>query len=171
MSKSFYIVGIQGLEEPQFSIDSITVERKADAIMSPIETGSFVFDNKVIRPLHVTVEASVPEEHWDSVWTKILKMYENRTYNFYEVYSKGEVIGDLMLVTLPRKETSDKYDRIDMTLQFVQVVYAKEGAKKIKTPRKKSDRATRPSGQKTMTSKIPNWLDILTGNWVTKALR
>lgn len=150
----FHIVGVQGLEEPDFSIDSIVVERIADSIMSPIETGSYVFDNKVIRPLQVTVEASVPEDSWDSVWTKLLKMYEDRTYNFYEVYSKGEIIGDLMLLKLPRRETPDKYDRIDMTLQFVQVMYAKEGSKKIKTPRNKSNASTKPSGQKSLMSSI-----------------
>ena len=148
----FYWVSIQGFAYTDISVNNITVDRKSDAIMSPVEEGSYIFDNKVIRPLTVTVDITVKEDRWESVYSRLLKMYENRRYEFYEVVTKGEVIGNLMMTGLPRKEVSDKFDAIDAELHFVQVVYVNERYKIISKPFAKSDTSTRCTGHKTLST-------------------
>lgn len=55
-----------------------------------------------------------------------------------------------MLLELPRKEESDKFDAVELTLKFVQVKIANEGRvyASISNPAKKSDTTTQPTGQK-----------------------
>ena len=136
-SNKFYWVNIPELETIEgvkqewgdvFNITNIDVDRTADAIMSPIELGTKVFDNKVIQPLHVTLNAIVKCRYWEAVWDKLLTMFNNRTYNFYDVYTKGELIDNLMLTKVSRVETVDKYDAVEVRLEFIQIVYATETA-------------------------------------------
>ena len=144
--------GGQIVGKPGLSVHSVEVDRTANAIKSPVERGHYVFDNKVIMPLEVTVNIIVKENEWDSVWSELERMYNNRSYEFYTVCTRGEVIGNLMLVGLPRKETPDKWDAVELTLKFVQVVIASEGRTyaSISNPAKKSDTSTQSTGQKVL---------------------
>ena len=150
----FYWVSIQGFAYSDFSVNNITVDRKSDALMSPVEEGMYIFDGKVIRPLTVTVDITVLEGKWESVYAQLLKMYENRSYKFYEVVTKGEVISNLMLTGIPRKEVPEKYDAIDAQLNFVQVVYVNEQYSHISHPKSKSDSSTKGTGQKRTSGRI-----------------
>lgn len=166
MSKEgFYWVSIQGFAYSDFSVNNITVDRKADAIMSPVEEGMYIFDGKVIRPLTVTVDITVLEGKWESVYAQLLKMYENRRYEFYEVVTKGEVIDNLMLISIPRREVPEKYDAIDAQLQFVQVVYVNQKFKAITKPKSSSDASTRGTGQKS-TGNAKKTMDFMFANRV-----
>lgn len=154
--EGFYWVSIPGLDgidglardkynAEKFNITNVTVKRNANAIKSPVETGYYVFDNKVLMPLEVTMSAVVCERNWDEVWSILLQIYNERSYNFYTVYTRGELIDNLMLVELTREETTDKFDAVDITLHFTQVVYTSEAAKEIAD---KKDQATKKTGQK-----------------------
>ena len=161
----FYWVNIPGLDSlegavngggsknswngEKFSISNITVKRTANAIRSPVETGYQVFDNKVIMPIEVTMSAIVKAADWQEVWGILQGIYDERSYNFYTVYTRGEIVRNLMLTEVTREETTDKFDAVDLTLHFVQVVYAKENALSIKTDDKK-DATTKQTGQKTL---------------------
>ena len=166
MSKDgFYWVSIQGFAYSDFSVNNITVDRKSDAIMSPVEEGMYIFDGKVILPLTVTVDITVLEDKWESVYAQLLKMYENRRYEFYEVVTKGEVIDNLMLISIPRREVPEKYDAIDTQLQFVQVVYVNQKFKAITKPKSKSDTSTKGTGQKS-TGNAQKTVDYMFANRV-----
>lgn len=152
----FYWVNIPGLDSLDtkdstggeiFSITNVTVTRSANAIKSPVETGHVVFDNKVIMPLEVTMKAIVKAKNWQSVWGTLLRIYNDRTYTFYSVYTRGEIIDNLMLVSMDRDETTDKFDAVDITLKFVQIIYATEQAKQVEN---KKDAKTKKSGRKNM---------------------
>ena len=147
--------GGQIIEKAGFSVNNVEVSRTANAIKSPVERGHYVFDNKVLMPLEVTVDILVKEDEWDSVWSELERMYNNRSYEFYTVYTKGEIIGNLMLLELPRKETPDKWDAVELTLKFVQVIIAREGRTyaSISNPAKKSDTSTQSTGQKVLTAR------------------
>ena len=147
--------GGQIIEKSGFSVQNVEVNRTANAIRSPVERGHYVFDNKVIMPLEGTVNIIVKENQWDSVWSELERMDNNRSYEFYTVYTKGEIIGNLMLLELPRKETPDKWDAVELTLKFVQVIIAREGRTyaSISNPAKKSDTSTQSTGQKVLTTR------------------
>lgn len=157
-SDGFYWVNIPGLDSIAgsahktdgeiFSITDVSVTRNANAIKSPIETGTQIFDNKVIMPLEVTMRAIVKAKNWQDVWEILLRIYNDRTYTFYSVYTRGEIIDKLMLVGIDREETTDKFDAVDLTLRFTQVIYATEEAKKVDD---KKDSNTKNTGQKNTT--------------------
>ncbi len=165
----FYWVNIPGLDSfeeigggkrdgwnsEKFSITNITVARKANAIRSPIETGYQVFDNKVIMPIEVTMSAMVKAANWQEIWDILQGIYDERSYNFYTVYTRGEIVKNLMLTEVTREETTDKFDAVDLTLHFVQVVYATE--KGVGIPGNtfdKKDENTKQTGQKTLTDRL-----------------
>lgn len=166
------------------NIMDITVERSAKAIMSPIETGSMVFDNKVIMPLHVTVRMTVDEKWWSKVWDKLVAMYNNRTYKFYSVYTRGELIEDLMLVKLPRRETSEMFDTVEFNLEFIQVIYASEKKRKVTSPQNQKTantglkNSTPPKSpiKKAVENSAKNVLGLMTGfptidmGWISEAI-
>lgn len=153
---SDHSAGSQIVEKAGFSINDVEVHRTSNAIKSPVERGHYVFDNKVLMPIEVTVNVLVKEDEWDYVWSELERMYNNRSYEFYTVYTKGEIIGNLMLLELPRKEQPDKWDAVELTLKFVQVMIAKEERKyaSITKPSKASDTSTQNTGQKTLISGI-----------------
>lgn len=167
----FYWVNIHGLDSlegavngggsrdswnsEKFSISNITVKRAANAIRSPVETGYQTFDNKVIMPIEVTMSAIVKAENWQEVWGILQSIYDERSYNFYTVYTRGEILRDLMLTEITREETTDKFDAVDLTLHFVQVIYAREEGFPIKeNTDDKKDAATKQTGQKTLTDRF-----------------
>lgn len=160
-SDGFYWVNIPGLDTIAdstdktggeiFSITDVSVTRSANAIKSPIETGTQIFDNKVIMPLEVTMRAIVKASNWQKVWEILLRIYNDRTYTFYSVYTRGEIIDNLMLVGIDREETSDKFDAVDLTLKFTQIIYATEQAKQVDDQK---DSSTKNTGQKNTTSPL-----------------
>lgn len=165
-NETFYLVGISDSGTDSMidgiSINDITVNRNADMIMSPVERGYYVFDQKVLRPLTVDVNVTILENDWTRAWNKIVNLYENRSYKFCSVYTKGELIESLMLANLPRKETPDKYDAVDLTLNFVQVIIAKESTEMYST-RSRSDTSTKKTGQKSLT---PSAIGFGIGNYI-----
>jgi hypothetical protein len=163
----FYWVNIPGLDSldgttdsggEKFNITNVTVNRKANAIRSPVETGYQVFDNKVIMPIEVTMSALVKASDWAGVWSILQGIYDERSYNFYTVYTRGEILRNLMLTEITREETTDKFDAVDLTLHFVQVMIASESSRmlasensnEISNPSDKKDSSTKHTGQKTL---------------------
>lgn len=146
----------------KFNITNVTVTRKANAIRSPVETGYQVFDNKVIMPIEVTMSALVKSSDWTEVWGILQGIYDERSYNFYTVYTRGEIIRDLMLTEITREETTDKFDAVDLTLHFVQVMIvsessralASENSNEISNPSDKKDVSTKHTGQKTLVDRF-----------------
>lgn len=70
----------QIIEKSGFSVNRVEVNRTAKGIMSPVERGHYVFDNKVIMPIEVTAEILVKEDEWDYVWSELEQMFNNRKY-------------------------------------------------------------------------------------------
>lgn len=128
------------------NIMKIDVNRRADAIMSPVEEGYKVFDNKVIQPLTANVTIIVKQRNWEKAWELILNMYNNRTYEFYDIETRGEIISNMMLTNVSRREIIEKSDAIELTLGFVQIIYATESSKMIPSDKQNSD--TTDTGQK-----------------------
>lgn len=170
----FYWVNIPGLDSitekdstngELFSITNISVKRNAAAIKSPVETGYQVFDNKVIMPLEVTMSAIVQARNWTRVWGVLLGIYNERSYNFYSVYTRGEVIDNLMLVDITREETSDKFDAVDLTLHFTQIIYTSEAGKAVEN---KKDITTKKTGRKMSYFHTPSIVGGMVGSFTTK---
>lgn len=152
----FYWVNIPGLDGLDglarddtngeiFNITNVTVKRNANAIKSPIETGLQIFDNKVLMPIEVTMSAIVNARNWTRVWEILLRIYNERSYNFFTVYTRGEIIDNLMLTDMTREETTDKFDAVDITLHFTQIIYATEQGKAVADSK---DSDTKDTGRK-----------------------
>ena len=130
------------------NIMEIEVSRSADAIMSPVEEGYKVFDNKVIQPLTAKVKIIIKQRNWEKAWELILNMYNNRTYEFYDIETRGEILSNMMLTNVSRAEIVEKNDALELELGFVQVIYANETDVMIPSDPQNSN--TKDTGQKSI---------------------
>lgn len=100
-------------------VESVPTSRMCNA---PIETGYMYNDNKVIDPMTLVVKGIVNAEDYSRAFSTIKKMYLNRDFEFYKVYSRAGYFDNLCLLEMPHKEDSEKYDAIEITLKFLQVM-------------------------------------------------
>lgn len=118
--------GDKEIMDDDFSVIDIEVDRRSEGIQHPVEDGTKIFDNKVILPLTVKLTGIVHLKNFERIWSYILKMYECRTYKFFDVLTKTEELNNLMLTEVPKRETSEKWDAVEITLTFQQVMFTKQ---------------------------------------------
>lgn len=120
---AFVCAGDYGSEPiKEFKVTEIEPSPSSRMIGSPVETGTMSFDNKVIDPITVKVVGMCHVSMYDKVYNKFLDMLENREWSFVSVVSKVQTYSKLMLTRMPHRETSDKHDVVEITLEFTQVI-------------------------------------------------
>lgn len=100
----------------------LTVKDSYDITGSPMETGVMTFDNKVRKPQTVVVEAIVKSDEWSSVKRKVSRMMSNRDFEFYSVSGKIDYYVNLALTDAKWDASDDKYDAVDLELEFQEVI-------------------------------------------------
>lgn len=139
-SDDFYLVSIDELADLEdayprsMGYQNVNVDRKADAIRAPVEEGYYVFDNKVIQPVSVDMTLIVKCSIWNEVHEKLVRMFEMREYTFYEITTRGDVFGNMALIGMSRAETNEMYDAMEVKLNFLQILTAREERKKVRKP-------------------------------------
>lgn len=135
----------------------IEVGKHAEAINSPVETGTKVFDNKVIQPITVDMEV-VAEAGNYAIHNIIDTMLKNRTYQFYTIGTKEGVYSNMMMVDASHTEEDSKFDKIVYKLQFVEILIASSSTQSFSVNKtaSASDATTIPTGRKIGSSYKPN---------------
>lgn len=109
-------------EIPGFSPDKVKVDRQSDMISAPIETGQRSFDNKVRKPLVITVTGTIPRYEDTYAKSRLLHMWENREFEFYAVTTKDGAYINLCLKDMTTENTTEKYDLQECTLVFMEAM-------------------------------------------------
>lgn len=125
-----------------FKIVDLDFSPTAKMCGAPIETGYMFNDNKVIEPPILNVKGIIKSNDYKSVYEQIKKMYLNRRFEFYRVFSKMGYMDNLCLLEMPHKEDAEKYDAVEMTLKFQQVMMDEQSGK----PGSDSDSDTKAIG-------------------------
>jgi len=141
-------------------ITRASVNKHAEAINSPVETGTKVFDNKVIQPIHIEMIVIADAGNY-AIKNIIDTMFKNRTYQFYTLGTKEGVYENMMMVDASHTEEDDKFNKIVYSLQFVEIIIAKSSSASSsisKNTSSSSDSSTIATGRKIGSSYKPNAL-------------
>lgn len=111
----------KGVGDIELYIASCQVSSRARMIKHPVESGGQIFDNKVIDPRMITIQASV---YADDTLTKesLRKMWRNRTYQFYEVSTREATYKNLSCTDCSHTENTEKLDMLEYTIRFEEVL-------------------------------------------------
>ena len=105
---------------------STNVNKRARMIRHPVESGGYVFDNKVIEPIKVTVSCesyALPgRREFEALRTKLNEMWRNRTFNFYSVTTTEDSYDNMSLVGCSHRANAEKPDALDFNLEFEEVL-------------------------------------------------
>ena len=107
-------------------VDNITITHTARGISAPVESGRYVFDNKVLMPATVSVRAILDCNHWQDTYSKLYAIYLEKSYEFTWVNSRGEYIENLMMESLSHSDTSEKFDAVEVNMKFTEVVITRQ---------------------------------------------
>ena len=104
-------------------VQSCDVSCRADLIKHPVESGSWVFDNKVRQPRVITIKALVGAK--DEETKKYLRgIWRNRTYEFYEIATREATYRNFCCEECSHNESADKMDALEYTIRFCEIIKA-----------------------------------------------
>ena len=145
-----------------FTIDD---SRSAKMISSPVETGKYVFDNKVIMPRVIDLRGIIPMAHNGDFenWTPqkclddLKKAFEDRSYNTYTVVTKTESIPNLVVDNLRYSYTSEKFDAVDVNITLKELITSKQSYRAVEPidkPANRDNSNTTEAGIKNLTTTV-----------------
>ena len=145
-------------------ITHIEVNKHADAIDSPVESGTKVFDNKVIQPINISLEVVADAGNY-AIHNIINTMLKNRTYQFYTIGTKEGVYENMMMIDASHTESDDKFDKIVYQLQFKEILIARSSSQSFTIGKlaKASDASTVSTGRKIGSTYSPRMFSTVTG--------
>ena len=113
----------EGVGDIKLYIASCQVASRARMIKHPIESGKTIFDNKILDPRTITIQASVYAD--DTVTKNSLRdMWRNRSYKFYEVSTREATYKNLACNECTHTENTEKLDMLEYTIRFEEVLKA-----------------------------------------------
>lgn len=140
------------------TINNIRDSQTSKLIGAPVESGSMVFDNKVIMPRKVDVNGIVSfvsrtngDRDPQAIFDAVEKMFSERSYNTFTIVSKSKVISNMICETCEITDTTDKYDAVEIALTFKELLVADASwrSKRIDSASSGDDNDTTSSGTKT----------------------
>lgn len=169
MNSTCCIKGTKG-EILMSCLNDIRDSNTSRIIGAPVESGKTLFDNKVIMPRRVEIRGSVTlvnlqcpngessQKTGEEIRDALVGMFNDQTYNTYTVVSKHAVIKNLICESLDFENNSQKFDVVDASIVFKELLIADARYKAIKTARTKSadDQPTKDSGDKSVSPVTSN---------------
>lgn len=99
------------------AVMDVKVSPSARMIRHPVESGGTVFDNKLLDPITLEVEAIVDYDDTEAI-NAIYKMWRNRSFKFYTIQTWDGEYRKMSLVSCPHPETPDTMGSLSYHLVF-----------------------------------------------------
>lgn len=127
MAATLQTITIRGgkgaIDEFSLHVNSCNVSSRARMSKHPIETGQTIFDNKVLDPRTITIQADVYATDGDTK-RKLREMWRNRTYQFYSIMTREAFYKNFSCTECSHVENTEKIDMLTYTIRFEEVMKA-----------------------------------------------
>lgn len=109
------------IEAFRLLVNSCNVSSRARMIKHPVESGHTVFDNKVLDPRMITIQADVYATD-GSTKRALRAMWRNRTFDFYSIMTREAFYKNFSCTECSHIENSEKLDMLTYTIRFEEVM-------------------------------------------------
>lgn len=111
-------------------VTSCRVSSRARMIKHPIENGKTIFDNKVLDPRVISINAVVDAKDRD-VQKQLREMWRERHYEFYTITTREAQYMNFACTECTHSESAEKLDVLEYTIQFEEVMMAKSRKEEV----------------------------------------
>lgn len=116
-------ITIQGIDTFHLVVQSCDVSCRAQLIKHPVETGSSVFDDKVLEPRVITIRAYVSAKD-KATRDKLDEYWRNRGFRFYTITTRAGTFENFCCEECSHSEGNSKLDALDYTIRFCEILKA-----------------------------------------------
>ena len=125
-------------------IDSVKQIMKARVLSAPVETGAQSFDNKVLDPYEVVVNATIvidDDQKYKKTMQTLREMMANRSFSFYSVTDGVNFYERLIMTECPIEREASKFDFLNIEIKFIQAMLVQKNSTKSENPENSNTRS------------------------------